>query len=141
MATSLEGVKPGDELLLVQRYDKGREPGAVTVHKVGRTLVHIVRYQGRPENGTDAYRIEDGRKNDGFGHSYLIRREEYEEGQRLGRLRDALRQRGVRFEGDAPGPEVLQALLDALDGKTYTKGYSAGYEVARAHQLDGMYDD
>ncbi|MGW9067958.1 hypothetical protein ACWGQT_00700 [Streptomyces yangpuensis] len=58
-----------------------------------------------------------------------------------GNPEDVLRERGVRFEGSVPEPEVLRALLDALNGKTYAKGYSAGYEAARADQLDGVYDD
>jgi hypothetical protein len=79
----LTGVKAGDELLLLIKYggprEKEREPKAVTVYKVGRTLVHILRYEGKPEHGTETYKIENGERNDNYGHAVLSTRAAYEE--------------------------------------------------------------
>jgi hypothetical protein len=78
----LEGVKVGDELLLVTRLGGQREkeqtPKAVTVVKVGRALLHIPRITREPEGRTDTYRIEDGYRNDDYRHTQLMTREAWE---------------------------------------------------------------
>jgi len=117
---SLKGLKTGDEVYLVTRYggrrEKDQTPLTVTIHKVGRTLVHVLRYPERLDLGTETYRIEDGVRNDNYGHSYLITREEYEARKIQSELLEELRKLGVRFDhGRTPeSPSVLRAMIAAL---------------------------
>lgn len=68
----LAGVRPGDTLILTD-VNKPHRRIEVTVHKVGRTLVHVLRHNDRPDLGTDAFRLDDGRRNDAYGHQHLER--------------------------------------------------------------------
>jgi hypothetical protein len=125
MQYSLEGVKAGDELLLFVRMggrrEKEQEPKVVTVAKVGRTLVHVLKYEGRPEHGTDAYRIEHGYRNDDYGHTQLMTREGWEDQKRRYQVIDELRRHGVDVGvGGTKPTAVLEALLDVME--RYTKG-------------------
>jgi hypothetical protein len=118
--SSLEGVKAGDELLLLARYggrrEKEQQPNVVTVHKVGRTLVHVLRVESKPELGTEAYRIEDGLKNDNYGHTRLTTRAAYEESKKRAALFASLKEHGVTMAGRAPkSTATLEALLQVLD--------------------------
>jgi hypothetical protein len=116
---SLEGVKPGDELVITSVHRKmspSDEPRTVKVHKVGRTLVHILRSEDKPERGTDTYRIENGIANDNYGHSELWKRQDWEAEKRRDALEEALGSHGVEAWRRGPKPiAVLEALLDVME--------------------------
>ncbi|MFH8483036.1 hypothetical protein [Streptomyces sp. NPDC018055] len=126
--SSLKGVKPGDELLLLVHFggrrEKEQEPKTVTVHKVGQTLVHILRRpELGPDGGTHTYRIEDGVANDGYGHASLTTRAAYEERHKRAALIKALRERGIQedpYGRNEHSTATLEALLAALDADTAT---------------------
>lgn len=103
----LSGVKVGDELLVIESYNRYRpEPRVVIVEKVGRKLIHA---------GDRTYRISDGHRNDGYGHTSLRTREEHAEIQEHGRLREELRAQGITFGlGNAPSIPRLRALLAVM---------------------------
>jgi hypothetical protein len=115
---SLEGVKVGDKLLLLTRYGGLREkepvPQEVTAVKVGRTLLYIPVNEGDPSGKTLAYRIEDGRWNGNYGHTYLWKREDWEVEKRRTFVQDRLRHHGVQMR-DVKPTEVLEALVKVLD--------------------------
>lgn len=115
-AENLTGVRVGDELLLIDSYGRPPKPTPVRVHKVGRTLVHVLRNPDRPELGTDAYRIEDGVAHDGYGHSQVVTRAHWEQECRRSALEAALRERGVETWRKGPKPvPVLERLLAVLE--------------------------
>lgn len=111
-------VKVGDELLLVDRYiengktQRGSKP--VRVHKVGRTLIHIARFEGHPEHGTLTYRIETGRPNGDYSTSDLWKPEDWAAEQQRGGLEDVLRLHGIDVRGHKP-IAVLEALFDVME--------------------------
>lgn len=117
--SNLKGVKAGDELLLTEQFGGRRKtevPTQVVVHKVGTKLVHILRSPGQPEFGTLAFRIENGRANDDYGHSELWRPEDWEAEQQRDSLNDALRGHGIESWRGAPKSiAVLEAILDVLE--------------------------
>lgn len=118
---ALEGVKPGDELLLTGN-DVGRkylkqEPRRVTVHKVGRTLVHILRYDGKPDGPTDTYRFDSGVINDNYGHSRLWKPEDWELEKSRDELEAALKAHGVEVWRKRQPVPVLEKLLAVLEGE------------------------
>ena len=112
---SLNGVKVGDELLRTSSdrwHGRTVTPESVRVHKVGRTLVHILRY-GRPVT----YRIENGIGTDSRDGE-LWTPEDWElEKQRWG-LEEALKRAGVELRpGGAKPVPVLKKLLAVLEGE------------------------
>jgi hypothetical protein len=118
--TGLDGVKVGDTLLLVQRYGGAREkqqvPQEVTVVKVGTKLLHIPLTERDPDGKTLTYRIEDGRRNDNYGHTELWTREAYEAEKSRESVEAALKAHGVEAWRNGPKPiAVLEALLDVLE--------------------------
>ena len=75
----MTGIKAGDEVRVYDvnsaparrgQHDPG-EPGKVV--KVGRTLVHIEYF-----HRTETFRIEDGRRNDNYGHQWFLTLEQAE---------------------------------------------------------------
>jgi len=119
---NLKGVKPGDELFLIGNDIQGKyrkkDPKAVRVHKVGRTLVHVLRYEGDPDGPTDTYRIDTGIANDNFGHSRLWKPEDWELEKQRPELEEALRAHGVEAWRKGPKPiPVLEKLLAVLEGE------------------------
>lgn len=118
---SLEGVKAGDELYLTNNDMQGKylkkEPRKVKVHKVGRTLVHVLRYGSEPDGPTDTYRIDSGVINDNYGHSRLWKPEDFElEKERAG-LEGALKRHGVEVWRKTQPVPVLKKLLAVLEGE------------------------
>lgn len=115
--SSLEGVKAGDTLLLFLntggQREKEQTPRVVTVSKVGRTLVHIPCTQGK----TDTYRIDDGLRNDGYGHTELKTREGWEDEQKRVVLMERLYKHGFSYNMRATQKptNVLEAVLKVLD--------------------------
>lgn len=118
MYQNLAGVKPGDELLKidnsVQRKRSSREPRVVRVHKVGRTLIHVLQDENRPDGRTDTYRIDGGVINDGYGHTRLVTRDFWETEQRRDAVKEALRSHGVEVRPSIPVP-VLERMLAILE--------------------------
>lgn len=115
---SLKGVKVGDELLLGRRTSLKAPTKAtpVTVHKVGRTLVHLLRYPDSSNMSTDAYRIDTGVINDNYGHSELWKPEDWAAEQKRDELESALRRHGVEVYHKGPKPiPVLEKLLAVLE--------------------------
>lgn len=117
---SLEGVKVGDTLLLLTkmggRREKEQTPEEVTVVKVGRTLLHIPVSEDNPEGKTLAYRIENGVRNDDYGHTVVTTREAYEAEQTRESLEESLRQHGIEVWRKGPKPiAVLEALLEIME--------------------------
>jgi hypothetical protein len=106
----LSGVRVGDELLLIESYNRYRpEPRVVAVEKVGRKLIHADRR---------TYRIEDGSRNDNYGHTSLRTREQHAEIQEEQRLREGLRGHGITFGlGNAPSIPRLRALLAVMEAE------------------------
>ena len=74
-----------------RRRDGGPTESVIT--RVGRKLVYIEQY-GREV----AYRIEDGRKNDNYGHSWLQTPEQYVEEMHRDALWSRLNAAGLRLE-------------------------------------------
>jgi hypothetical protein len=113
--SNLEGVKAGDTLLRVLRVHHGKEPTAVTVAKVGRTLVHILRYGDQADGPTDTFEIATGMSKDGAYE--LSTREAWEDEQKREDLWARLRVHG--FTGtmrNKPVPtNVLEAVVKVLD--------------------------
>jgi hypothetical protein len=117
---SLEGVKVGDKLLLLTKMGGRREreqtPEEVTVVKVGRTLLHIPVSERSPEGKTLAYRIENGVRNDNYGHTQVMTREDYEAEKSRESLEESLRRHGIEAWRGGPKPiAVLEALLDVME--------------------------
>lgn len=95
-ARGLAGVKAGDELILREGWGKRSEDKTVLVHKVGRTLVHILAYPNRPDGGTNTFRISDGTANNG-GRSYLITPQQKAEQEERSDLLKRLNEQGLEF--------------------------------------------
>jgi GH24 family phage-related lysozyme (muramidase) len=119
---SLKGVQPGDELLLVdrssiQRKARDQKPRTRTVHKVGTKLVHVLKHEGEPEFGTNAYRIDSGIINDGYGHSELLKPEDWEVEKRRDDVEAALRVHGVEVWRKKQPVPVLEKILAVLEGE------------------------
>lgn len=116
---SLKGVKPGDELLLVDRHSRcglEQEPKVVRVHKVGPKRVQVLRDESRPEFGVDFYRVDGGQLDDGYGHSLLISPRQWEEERRRERVERSLRRHGVEVWRMGPKPvPLLEKLLAVLE--------------------------
>ncbi len=110
----LTGIKVGDELMLVDSYNRGGGPRKVTVTKVGRKLV-TVQSNGQEE----VFRIDTGYKNDGYHHSFLETPEHYEERQRRGNLMGVLRNLGIEFDFKIRKSELsidrIQALIAVME--------------------------
>jgi hypothetical protein len=119
---NLKGVQPGDELLLVdrssiQRKARDQQPRTRIVYKVGTKLVHVLRFEDVPERGTDAYRIENGIINDGYGHSELWKPEDWALEQTRHELEAALRRHGVEVWRKQQPVPVLEKILAVLEGE------------------------
>lgn len=56
----------GDMVTVYDVNARGRSPERLPVVRVGRTLVYIAQY-GRD----DAYRLDDGKRNDDYGHTWI----------------------------------------------------------------------
>ncbi|MFE0472712.1 hypothetical protein ACFW2V_13955 [Streptomyces sp. NPDC058947] len=117
---NLKGVKPGDELLLVnrtsvQRKARDQQPKTRSVHKVGSKLVHVLRNVDNPDGPTDAYRIENGVINDGYGHSELWKPEDWETEKRRDEVEAALRDHGVEVWRKKQPVPVLEKILAVLE--------------------------
>lgn len=122
MTMDLTGVKAGDELLLVERHNQEARTKTVTVHRVGRTLIHILRYPDRPE--TDTYRIDSGARNDNYGHSQLETRAHFDERQlrtglhiRLTNLGVSVRM-GLVSSSSRLSTAKLRALLEIMEDES-----------------------
>jgi hypothetical protein len=116
----LEGVKVGDKLLLLTKMGGRREreqtPEEVTVVKVGTKLVHIPVSERSPEGKTLAYRIESGVRNDNYGHTQVMTREDYEAEKQRGSLEESLRLHGIEVWRGGPKPiAVLEELLAVME--------------------------
>lgn len=117
----LSGVKVGDTLLHFVRMGGRREaeqvPTEKVVAKVGRTLVYVPKYPERPELGLEAYRIEGGYRNDNYGHSQLMTREQVEDKALREELTARLKKHGFEYNwrSDAKPTTVLAAVLKVLD--------------------------
>jgi hypothetical protein len=86
------------------------------VVKVGRKLLQIPLYEGDPSGKTLAYRIEDGRRNDNYGHTYLWKREDLAAEKRREAVTSALKAHGVEtWRGGEKPVAVLEALLDVME--------------------------
>lgn len=97
-----------------RRRDPAFIPPVVTITKVGRTLVHIVRY-GR----TEAYGKDDGVRRDNYRHARLQTFEEFAEEQEYAAAVDRLNKHGITFEfGSRQRFTAAQiaAICDLLDG-------------------------
>lgn len=118
---SLEGVKVGDTLLRVLRIRGGKEGTAVTVAKVGRTLVHVPKYVGAPNGPTDAFEIVTGMSKDGAYE--LMTRDVWEDSQKREDLWERLREHGFTGTMRATPVEtkVLEAVVAVLDEVTSKK--------------------
>ena len=57
----------GDKVTVYDVNARGRAPDQLPVVRVGRTLVHVALRYG----GEVAYSIEDGRRNDNYGHTWI----------------------------------------------------------------------
>lgn len=119
---NLEGVKPGAELVCVpKKWRRGRKgglvPETVLVHKVGRTLVHVLRSDSAPDGPTDAYRIQGGVANDGHSSAELWRPEDWKVEQRREEVESALRSHGVEVWRKRQPVPVLERVLAVLEGK------------------------
>lgn len=117
---NLEGAKPGDELVRVPKewrrgHRGGLAPGTVRVHKVGRTLLHVLRNGGSPDGPTDTYRIENGIANDGYSSAELWRPEDWAVEQRREEVEAALRHHGVEVWRKRQPVPVLEKILTVLE--------------------------
>lgn len=115
---NLEGVKPGDVLLHTsenRRRDSTVPPKEVTVHKVGRSLVHILRFPDSSNSGTDSYRIENGYGSD-LRSGRLWKPEDWEMEKERPGLEDALRKHGIEvYRGGPKSIPVLRKLLAVME--------------------------
>lgn len=131
----LASVRPGDALVLFEsitnatRYRPPTERPRVTVARVGRVLVHVWVDPARPERGTIAYRIADGRKNTkhvvGAGPDFVQTEQFY---NWTNMRRDLLRRLAAvgvdvepdfdrRWSADRLSTEQLRALLAVVEGE------------------------
>lgn len=101
----------GQEVYVRDVNGRGRPVRKTPLVKVGRKLVYIEEF-GRPL----AYRIEDGQRNDNYGHSWLQTEEEYVEERRRTEAVDRLRDLGLepRFAGRL-STDALVAAADAIE--------------------------
>jgi hypothetical protein len=118
---NLEGVKVGDRLLRValdHRWRGGEPPSRlVTVHKVGRSLVHILQH-GRPVT----YRIENGVGTDTRDGELWTPEDWTLEAERDG-LEEALRHHGLEVRpGRAKPVPMLKKILALLEEESGAQG-------------------
>lgn len=115
---TLKDVKVGDRVLLVGSTPfsekRKRAPEEREVVKVGRTLLHVDTPDASyPSPST--YRIENGRANDGYGHSSICTRDEYEHEQRQAEAAEEMHRLGVEVRlGRRLTLEQTEAVVAAL---------------------------
>ena len=111
----MTGIKAGDEVRVYDvnsaparrgQHDPG-EPGKVV--KVGRTLVHIEYF-----HRTETFRIEDGRRNDNYGHQWFLTLEQAEVKDRRRAAEDALRSVGLQFTSSGRRDSLTLEQIEAL---------------------------
>ncbi len=57
----------GDKVMVYDVHACGRAPEQLPVARVGRSLIHVdVKYRGEV-----SYRLDDGRRNDDYGHTWI----------------------------------------------------------------------
>jgi hypothetical protein len=93
----------------------GGWPGEVV--SIGRKFFHVT-YSGA-RSGRDAFRLENGRRSDGYGHWYVRTLDQVNESFRREYAQATLRRHG--FELRSPSPplaklEAVAALLDSMGG-------------------------
>jgi hypothetical protein len=117
---SLEGVKAGDTLLRTtvdRRHGWTPQATPVTVHKVGRTLVHILQH-GRPIT----YRIENGVGSD-TRDGELWTPGDWELEKERGGLEEALKRHGLEVRpGRAKPVPMLKRILALLEQEPDVRG-------------------
>jgi hypothetical protein len=91
-------------------------PQKATVVKVGRKLVTVSAGQ---YDRTETFRIEDGIKNDNFGHGWIQTEEEFEEEKRRGAVEQRFRDHGLSWYGTTQrwSVETLTRVADILDAE------------------------
>jgi hypothetical protein len=95
----MTGVKVGDNVVVYDvNFDKEGSPGTVT--GVGRKLFSV-----DGPRGPLMYRLEDGRRNDAYGHQWVKTVAQAEEDDRRKHALDSLRRCGLQFY--ASGREAL----------------------------------
>lgn len=115
----MKAVKAGDEVRIYDANGKrlhqpdGGWPGEVV--KAGRTLAHITSshpyFQGKPL----AFRLDDGRRNDRYGHQRFLTMDEVEERERRRAALAIIEQRGLQEKTrHGVSLEVLEAVATAL---------------------------
>jgi hypothetical protein len=124
--TGLYALKPGDRVQVtdVNGPRMGQPKGGWdgTVAKVGRTLIHV-NYPGGHYNRPTAFRLDDGRANDDYGHQHVWTVEEMAERTRRSELTERLREYGIQFDHRSRTEhsiETLAALAAVLDAAAET---------------------
>jgi hypothetical protein len=113
---SLYDLNPGDRVQIFHSYGR-KKPGdggddAVVVKK-GRVLITVTPVGYHRE---EVFRMETGRANDGYGHSYIKTPEQVEHDIRESAVRSRLHELGVRFElGVRPSIEQLEAIIKIME--------------------------
>lgn len=88
-------------------------PQNVEVVKVGRKLITVVDKYGTAE----VFRLEDGTRNDNYGHGYVQTSDQYEDEQARDAILKRLRAQGVDVQqiGNAAGKFSTNTLAHVLD--------------------------
>lgn len=113
--SDLSGVAVGDELLLFGHYDGSGEGRPVVVVKVGRKLLHVD-WPDAKYPSPDTYRIDSGRRNDNYGHTYVRTYAQAAAWAERSRLSAALHDAGINFRlGRTPSLATMRAILAAME--------------------------
>lgn len=112
---TLYDLEVGDRVQIFEPYRRngksGGEDGVVT--KKGRLLITVT-HVGY-DRGVQ-YRMENGRANDGYGHSYIRTPEQAAESIHRSELQSRLFELGIRFDlGVRPSSTKLEALIKVME--------------------------
>lgn len=92
---------------------RGRGPDEATVTKVGRKLVTVA----GPHNWSRTFRLEDGLRNDDYGHQWIRTDEEREAAERLTAVTAILAAARLRPEPGCTLPlDALEAIAAIVSG-------------------------
>ncbi len=114
----------GDIAIVRDVNDRGgKEPQRFLVTRVGRTLVYIA-----VPWGEESYRIDTGRRNDRYGHSWIVTEQEEADAQRLSAALARLRDFGlepVRYNRTDLPTGLLERVIALIESETTLNGEGA----------------
>lgn len=108
--SDLSGVKKGDTVI-VHSMNRRTPPVEGLVEKAGPKLLHV-----RYRSSVETFRRENGRKNDGYGHTWINTPEQHEVAKRRSSALKTINASGLYFKlsADSWSLDRLEALAEFL---------------------------